>query len=114
MDQHALAFARYQRVARGHVRGRAFMGTSYDLGNGLALLASAGQFLDDGGMICSHIAEQVIDADFGQPLQQEVRRAACLVTRFVFHRSTALDSTTPAELPDQERRMIVSATWLPP
>ena len=74
MDQHALTATRHQGIARGHMRRGIFVRTPHHTRHRLAAFAAMRDLIDDRGVIGSEIAEQVIDADLGQALEQEIGR----------------------------------------
>ena len=73
MHQHALAAAGDQRVAAGHMGGGVLVRTADDFRQRLAALAAVRHLFDDRRMIGAEIAEQILDADLVQALEQVIR-----------------------------------------
>ena len=74
MDQHALAAAGDQGIARGHVSGGVLVRTAHYARHRFAALFAMRHLVDDRGVIGAEIAEQIIDADFREALEEIIGR----------------------------------------
>ncbi len=72
MDQHALAAAGDQRIARRHMGGCVLMRATHHVGHGVAAFTAVRHLVDDWRVVGSEIAEQVIDADLFQAFEQVI------------------------------------------
>ncbi len=74
VHQHALAAPGHECVTGRHVGGGILVRAADDAGQRFAAAAPMRDLLDDRRMIGAEIAEQVVDPDFAQSLQEKVRR----------------------------------------
>ena len=74
MDQHALAAAGDEGVARGHVGGGVLVRAAHHAGHRFAALLAMRHLVDDRGVVGAEIAKQIIDADLAQALEEIIGR----------------------------------------
>jgi hypothetical protein len=73
VHQHTLALSRHVGIAGRHMRRGVLVRAADDGRNGLAAFAPVRHLLDDRRVVGAEIAEQIVDADLGQPFEKEIR-----------------------------------------